>query len=69
MAQQEVRYPDVTVKLTGVDGNAFVLIGTVSKALQQVRGEEAAAGFRAVAMQCTSYEALLTYIQDTVHVR
>jgi hypothetical protein len=69
MAQQEVRYPDVTVKLTGTDGNAWALMGKVSGALRRAKGEEAAAGFMAVATQCTSYDALLAFIQDTVHVR
>lgn len=29
------KYPNITVKLTGVNGNAFMLIGTVQKALRQ----------------------------------
>jgi hypothetical protein len=31
----EVRYPDVTVQLTGEDGNAMYIIGAVRKALRR----------------------------------
>ena len=30
----EIRYPDITVRLTGRDGNAFSLLGAVSRALR-----------------------------------
>lgn len=29
------KYPDITVKLTGTDGNAFAVLGTVNKALKR----------------------------------
>lgn len=29
------RYPQITVQLTGRDGNAFAILGTVSKALRE----------------------------------
>jgi len=29
----EVKYPDVTVQLSGLDGNAFAIMGRVTKAL------------------------------------
>ena len=31
----EPKYPDVTVKLTGRDGNAFAIMGTVQRALHK----------------------------------
>ena len=31
----EVKYPDIEVRLSGEDGNAFFIIGRVSKALKQ----------------------------------
>lgn len=31
----EVRYPDVIVKLTGTDGNAFSIMGAVRRALRR----------------------------------
>ena len=30
----EVRYPDIHVTLTGTDGNAFFILGTVRRALR-----------------------------------
>lgn len=33
--EQHPLYPDVEVQLTGLDGNAFVLMGAVSKALRR----------------------------------
>ncbi|MCL2780004.1 MAG: hypothetical protein FWD74_00655 [Actinomycetia bacterium] len=29
-----MKYPDITVRLTGTDGNAFAVLGTVRRALQ-----------------------------------
>jgi hypothetical protein len=31
----EPRYPDVTVQLTGEDGNAFAIMGAVARALRE----------------------------------
>jgi hypothetical protein len=31
----EPKYPDVVVELTGIDGNAFTILGTVQKALKR----------------------------------
>ena len=66
---QEVTYPDVTVQLTGQDGNAFVLIGIVRTAIRKAHGQEAADTFAHEAMSCKSYAELLGYLQDTVHVQ
>ena len=33
--QFRVRYPEIEVELVGHDGNAFAVMGTVSKALKQ----------------------------------
>ena len=33
----EVKYPNVVVKLTGNDGNAFMIMGNVQKAMQKAR--------------------------------
>ena len=45
MTGNEVRYPGVTVELSGHDGNAMMIIGTVRKALKRagVPDEEIAA--------------------------
>ncbi len=31
----DTRYPDIHVKLVGTDGNAFSILGTVSKAMRR----------------------------------
>lgn len=41
----EPLYPDVEVQLTGQDGNAFVIIGTVSAALRRAEYRDAADEF------------------------
>lgn len=46
-------------KLTGVDGNVYVIIGTVSKALIRAKLPEKAAEFRKEAMSSKSYDAVL----------
>ncbi len=33
--QDDIRHPDVVVQLTGEDGNAFAILGTVRRALRQ----------------------------------
>ncbi len=33
--QGDIRYPDIKVRLTGSDGNAFAIMGTVKKALNK----------------------------------
>jgi len=39
------RYPDVHVTLVGEDGNAFAILGRVSKALRRAGYPEAAAAY------------------------
>ena len=61
------RYPDITVKLVGEDGNAFAILGAVSKALRaagygdevQAFHDEATAG---------DYDELLRTVMDWVSV-
>lgn len=44
MSMQNPRYPDVTVQLTGGDGNAFAVLGSVARALRAAgHGDEVAA--------------------------
>lgn len=31
----DIKYPNVTVQLTGTDGNAYAIMGTVQRALRQ----------------------------------
>lgn len=41
----EPKFPEVTVQLTGEDGNAFSILGAVSKALKRAGHGEAAQEF------------------------
>lgn len=52
-------YPEVTVELTGTDGNVFTIIGTVSKALRRQVGRPAADAFQADAFESASYDEVL----------
>jgi hypothetical protein len=68
-SQTELTYPDVTVHLsTGQDGNAFAVIGAVSRALRREVGADAAAQFTQDCLAQESYDALLGFIQRTVNV-
>ena len=40
--EDQVKFPDVTVKLVGEDGNAFAIIGAVTRALKRAGHVEAA---------------------------
>lgn len=68
----EVRYPEVTVRLVGEDGNAFAIIGRVSRELKRQipgdAGRRAAAEFGARAMESGSYDALLRLCMSWVNV-
>jgi hypothetical protein len=64
----DITYPDVTVQLTGEDGNAFAIIGRVAKALRREVSPEAASQFSAEAMNQPSYDALLRLAMSTVNV-
>lgn len=33
----DIKYPNVKVRLTGTDGNAFMIIGNVQRALRQAK--------------------------------
>lgn len=61
-------YPDITVQLSGQDGNAFAIIGAVSKAIRREVGSEEAAAYSAAAMDTPSYDALLQHAMATVNV-
>lgn len=61
-------HPDVTVPLTGRDGNAFAIIGRVTLALIAAGKPEAASEFRAHALACASYDELLQLAMETVEV-
>lgn len=59
---------DITVKLTGEDGNAFAIIGAVASALRRQVGVAASLDYTSAAMDCGSYDELLVLTMSTVHV-
>ncbi len=61
-------YPDITVQLSGTDGNAFSVIGKVQKAIRSAEGVDAARRFSEEAMQAGSYDELLQFCMSTVNV-
>lgn len=62
------RYPKVRVRLTGTDGNVFMLIGRVAVALRRKVGDAAADEFNTAAHACGSYDEVLNLIRATVKV-
>lgn len=61
-------HPQVQVQLTGRDGNAYAIIGTVARALRRQVGNEAATAFTDAAFACRSYDELLYLAMTTVNV-
>ena len=60
----DIRYPEVTVQLSGEDGNVFSVIGRVQKALRRAGvGKEELAEFRKQAMSGDYDNALRTAMQ------
>lgn len=62
------KYPDIKVKLTGLDGNAFVLMGAVRAAMKKAKVPEE--DIKQFLDDATSgdYNHLLSVCADTVHV-
>ncbi len=63
------KYPDITVQLSGEEGNVFAIIGRVTKALRQggVSNNEIDE-FQSQAMQSDSYDAVLQLVMGLVNV-
>jgi hypothetical protein len=59
----------IEVQLTGTDGNAFALIGKVSKALKRAGYRDAAKEMTAKCCAAGSYDALLAILMEYVEVR
>jgi hypothetical protein len=60
------KFPDVEVQLTGEDGNAFFIIGRVSKALKRAGHADAAEEFSKQAFATGSYDEMLRLCCATV---
>ncbi len=56
------------VRMVGEDGNAFAVIGRVSKALKRAGYPDKAKEWQAAAMACESYTALLGLVFDYADV-
>lgn len=67
MSGFEVKHPDVEVRLSGEDGNAFLIIGKVSRALKRAGYAESAAEFTADATS-GDYDHLLQTCMRYVEV-
>jgi hypothetical protein len=62
------KYPEITVQLTGTDGNAFAVLGKVTKALRQAGvSKEDRDAFMAEAT-ASDYDALLQTVMRWVEV-
>jgi hypothetical protein len=62
-----VKFPDVQVQLTGQDGNAFGILGAVSKALKRAGHSEAVKAFMDEAT-AGDYNHLLATVMSYVEV-
>lgn len=63
------KYPDVTVQLTGVNGNVFNVISKVSNALREYADDATALSFIDEAFTCESYDDVLRLAMATVNVK
>lgn len=63
-----VQYPTVTVQLTGNDGNAFAVLGAVSKAMRQSGIDRAAIDTYMKDAMSGDYDHLLQTTMRTVNV-
>lgn len=64
----DVKFPNVTVELTGQDGNAFAVMGTVSKAMRKAGiSPDAVTEYMNEAMS-GDYDNLLRVTMKTVNV-
>lgn len=63
-----VKYPDIAVQLSDVDGNVFNLIGVVRKTIRREVSADAAEEFTKVAMSVGSYDEVIQLIMQTVVV-
>ena len=63
---EDVKFPNVVVKLVGTDGNAFSVLGKVSKALKRAGETEAAKEFMQEAMSGDYNHLLATAMEYVV---
>ena len=64
-----VQFPDVTVELSGMDGNAVAVFMRVARAISRKHGHDAGQAFRAEALRCESYDEVLQLVMNTVETK
>lgn len=65
----KVKYPDVSVQLVGKDGNAFSIMGAVTRELRRNGHVDGIDEFMKEAQEQESYDAFLQVVMRTVNVR
>jgi hypothetical protein len=68
MTTAEPKFPDVTVQLSGEDGNVYAVIGRVAKAIRRAHGDAAADAYWNEARNAGSYDEVLQLTMRTVEV-
>lgn len=66
MSTPDVKVPDVSVRLSGMEGNVFAIISRVRGALHRAGYEQEAREYAQQAMACKSYDAVLQLTMATV---
>jgi hypothetical protein len=70
VVKPKIKHPDVVVQLTGRDGNAFSIMGHVSRALRRAgKDPDVVEEFMEEATRCKSYDAFLQHVMKTVTVK
>lgn len=68
MPATEPKFPEVTVQMTGEDGNVFSIIGRVSEALRQAGHSDQVSAFVNEVTDADSYDAALAVVMQWVEV-
>lgn len=63
-----VKYPDIEVQLSGTDGNAFAIIGSVSRAMRRAGVDAAEIGAYTDESMSSDYDSLLRVACEWVTV-
>jgi hypothetical protein len=68
MSSREVKFPDITVQLSGEDGNVFGIIGRVTEALRRAGHREEAKQYSREMFAAESYDHALQITMSWVTV-
>lgn len=64
----DATHPEVEVALSGQDGNGFMIISRVRRAMERAGLHDEAKAFFDAAVEQPSYDALLQFVMATVSV-